>query len=100
MDPVEVPGLIDFIHLFFILSVHHLILRHHHLPEWLLELSQNFVNFGQINLLSKPLLALRQEAVPNLLHVADLGIEAIRLILVKIVVGVLQDCANCSDGYT
>ena len=90
----------DFIHLFFILSVHHIILRHHHLPERLLEFSQNFVNFGQINLLSKPLLALRQEAVPNLLHVADLGIEAIHLVLVKIVVGVLQDGANCSDGNT
>ena len=105
MDPVEVPWLVDlltdFIHLFFILSVvHHIVtvLRHHHLLEWLFELSQNFVNFGQIDLLSKSLLAPGQEAVSDPLHVADLGIEAIRLVLVEVVVGVLQDGADGGDG--
>ena len=106
MDPVEAPRLIDLlinlIHFFFILSVRHIvILLQHQLLEWLFEFSQNFVNFSQVYLLTKPLFTLGKEAVSDYLHVANLGIKAVHhLVLMEVIVCVLQDGANSCDGKT
>ena len=104
-DPFEAPRFIDLMVLFlvFILSVHHVFCE---LFKRAFEFSQNFVNLTQVDLVTKSLLDLSQEGIADSLHLADLRLHghvlhhvALR-VLVDVEVGILQDCADGSDGQT